>query len=200
MKCLAFLASLRRELLSVSSKHSRASSQEWKSPDMMESVHLNGTETDGGSLVEFALILPMMMILITGMFSIGIALNSFISLTNGVNAGARAFAMSRLVTVKTAGGGTTTITDPCAYAVQAAQSTSPGVASGSVTFQITWTTTNSSGTSVSTSYSNTCPGLGSSISAGDNVQMKASYPFTLILYGWRPGSLAIQAQTAELIQ
>ncbi len=50
---------------------------------------------EGGSLVEFALVLPMMLMLMTGMFSFGICLNNYIILTNAVNAGARGMALAR---------------------------------------------------------------------------------------------------------
>jgi hypothetical protein len=90
-------------------------------------------------------------------------------------------------------------TDPCAYAVQVANNASPSLNSGSVTYSVVWTTINSSGTSVSTTYSNaSCPGL--SLNAGDSVQFKGTYPFTIILYGWRPGALSVVSQTSELVQ
>lgn len=148
----------------------------------------------GGSLVEFALVVPLMMILITGMFSIGLALNNYMVLTNGVSAGARAFALSRGVTVTTSGGSTSQITDPCAYAVQFAKQAAPNLNTSAATFAITWTPNGGS----ATNYTTSCNGI--SLNTGDTVQMKATYPVSMIIYGWRPGALNITGQTTELVQ
>ena len=146
---------------------------------------------NGGSIVEFALVVPLMMLLITGMFSIGIMLNSYIMLTNGVNAGARAFALSRGVYTSS----TTKITDPCAYAVQAAKQAAPNLNSSASTISITWTP---SGGSATTYTTGTCNGV--AIASGDTVQLQATYPVTMIVYGWTGGRQSISQQTTELVQ
>ena len=148
---------------------------------------------DGGSLVEFSLVLPMMVMLITGMATFGIAINNYMVLTNSVGAGARTLALARGQTTPALAA-----SDPCAYAVQVANNAAPSLNSSSVTYTIVWTTINSSGTAVSTTYSNTCPGL--SLNAGDSMQVQGSYPFTLIVYGWKPGALNMIARTTELVQ
>jgi Flp pilus assembly protein TadG len=154
-----------------------------------------GPGQEGGSLVEFALVLPMMMILITGMFSIGLALNNYMMLTNSVGGGARALALTRGQTTPALAA-----TDPCAYAVQVAQNAAPGINQNGTTYTIVWTpVTGTGGTyTSSTTTSAVCPGV--SFGAGDSVEVQASYPFTLIVYGWRPGALNIMAQTTELVQ
>ena len=148
----------------------------------------------GGSLIEFALVVPLMMILITGMFSVGIALNNYMVLTNGVSAGARAFALSRGVTVTTSGGGTAQITDPCAYAVQIAKQAAPNLSTSAASFAITWTPNGG----IATNYTTSCNGI--ALNTGDTVQVKATYPVSMIIYGWRPGALNITGQTTELVQ
>jgi Flp pilus assembly protein TadG len=149
---------------------------------------------EGGSLVEFALVLPMMLMLITGLFSVGLFLNSYMMLTNGIGAGARAFALSRGVTVTNSNGTTSPITDPCAYAVQTAQQAAPNLNQSGVTFAITWTP--NGGTA--TSYSTTCSGI--TLHTGDTVEVAASYPAVFILYGWRPGTMSIGNQSTQLVQ
>jgi Flp pilus assembly protein TadG len=151
------------------------------------------TREEGGSLIEFALLVPLMMVLITGMFSFGIALNNYTVLTNGVSAGARALALARGQTSPALAG-----TDPCAYAIQTANSALPSLKSSSITWTIVWTTTNSSGSAVTNTYSNTCSAM--SLNAGDNVSVKAVYPYSLIVYGWRPLALNMTNQTTELVQ
>jgi len=44
---------------------------------------------EGSALVEFALILPMLMLLTTGMLIFGVAMNNYLQLTNAVSVGAR---------------------------------------------------------------------------------------------------------------
>jgi Flp pilus assembly protein TadG len=150
---------------------------------------------EGGTLVEFALVLPMMMLLITGMFSVGIGINNFMVLTNGVGAGARALALSRGQTVPALAG-----TDPCAYAIQIIGNATPSLKQSSLSYTIVWTpTTGTGGTYTGTSTSSSvCTGL--SMNSNDAVQVQASYPFTLILMGWRPTALPLTAQTTELVQ
>src|ERR1700719_3458765 len=57
----------------------------------------------GGPAVEFALVLPMLLLLLVGMIEFGLTLNNYIMLTEAVRSGARQFAISR--------GGTTPYTD-----------------------------------------------------------------------------------------
>jgi len=166
-----------------------------KRPSIAGISRLLGAGDEGGSLVEFALILPMMMLLITGMFSVGIGINNFMVLTNGVGAGARALALSRGQTVPALAG-----TDPCAYAVQLIGNATPSLKQGSLSYKIVWTpTTGTGGTYTATSTSSSvCAGV--SMSSEDTVQVQASYPFTLILMGWKPTALPMTVQTTELVQ
>lgn len=149
----------------------------------------------GGSIVEFALIVPMMMVLITGMYSMGMALSYYMILTNAASVGARAFAISPEVTITT-GKTTQAITDPCAYAIQMATQATPTINSNSITYTITYTPT-STGKSVNYT-TGTCNNLSTSV--GDFVQLKASYPYSLLLYGFRPATLNVQARSAEVMQ
>ncbi len=148
----------------------------------------------GGALIEFALVLPLMVMLITGMASFGLAISNYLILTSSVDSGARALSLARGQTIPALAA-----SNPCAYAVQVANNSSPSLNPSSLTYSIAWTTINASGTSVTTNYSNaSCAGL--VLNAGDSVQVRAVYPFTIILYGWRPGALNMVSQTSELVQ
>jgi Flp pilus assembly protein TadG len=148
-----------------------------------------GARSEGGALVEFALVVPMMLLLMTGMFSIGIALNNYTVLTNGVSTGARAFALAR---------GQSGVTDPCAYAAQITQQAAASLKSSSLTYSMAWTTTNSAGATVTTNYTNTCSGI--ALNAGDTIQVQATYPVPMIVYGWAPGTIHITGQSFEMVQ
>lgn len=148
---------------------------------------------EGGSLVEFALVLPLMVALITGMASFGIGINNYTVLTNSIDAGARSMALARGQTNPALAG-----TDPCAYAVQIANNAAPSLNSNNMTYSIVWTTTNSGGSQVTKTYSNSCPGV--ALQSGDSVQIQGTYPLTLTIYGWRPGSLNMVSRTTEMVQ
>jgi hypothetical protein len=59
----------------------------------------------GGALVEFALLLPILLLLTTGIMVFGVAMNNYLQLTNAVSIGARNLAISAGITL-----------DPCATA------------------------------------------------------------------------------------
>ena len=46
-------------------------------------------------MVETAIVMPLMLLIMTGMVSFGVALHNFVVLTNGVNTGAQLLAISR---------------------------------------------------------------------------------------------------------
>jgi Flp pilus assembly protein TadG len=144
-------------------------------------------ENEGSALLEFAFVVPMMFGLIVGMFSFGLALNQYIVLTDAVGAGARALAMARGQTSPSLAE-----TDPCAYAVQVANADASSLATGSITYGITWT---SDGTT--NSYTNSCPGI--TLNSQDVVKMTATYPVSIFL--WRSSNaLNLHAHTAQLVQ
>jgi Flp pilus assembly protein TadG len=167
----------------VDSRPSRSASFFYEKGRDMESER-------GSSLVEFALTLPLMLALVTGMFTIGIATNNYMILTNAVGAGARALSLTRGQTTPTLAA-----TDPCAYAVQIANQAGPGLNTAAITYTITWTP---SGGSTTTYSKGSC--AGASFGANDSIQVTGVYPITLTLFGWSPKSTNVTAQTAELVQ
>lgn len=154
--------------------------------------------TRGSALVEFSLVLPMIMMTITAMFSFGMAMNNYMVLTNGVGAGARALALARGQTSPALAA-----SDPCLYAVGIAKAAAPNI-QNQITWQITWNTTDSSGNAVTNTYNATssssavCAGI--ALNAGDTVSVKGTNPYSIIMYGWKPGSFNMLTQTSELVQ
>jgi hypothetical protein len=150
--------------------------------------HAHGLAKDeGSSLVEFAIVLPMMWALIMGMFWFALALNSYVVLTDAVGSGARALAF--------ADGQTTpalAASDPCAYAVEVAGNDATTLNTGNVTYTITWTSGGTTNT-----YSNSCPGI--KLQPQDVVQMQASYPVPIPLWP-TDRALTLNASTTELEQ
>lgn len=52
----------------------------------------------GAAMVEFALVLPLLLVLLLGIMQFGIAFNNYITLTDAVRAGGRQATVSRLAT------------------------------------------------------------------------------------------------------
>jgi len=150
----------------------------------------------GSSLVEFALVLPMFLLLTTGTFSFGIALNNYLELTNATVTGAQLVAVSR---------GSKTITNPCSAGVTAIENAAPYLNSANIKYTMTFmdtsgTTTNSYGP---TAGALSCAGASSSTSStmvqGGSVQVIATYPCTLAVYGASFGCY-LHAQVTEMVQ
>lgn len=150
--------------------------------------------TTGQTMLEFALVAPILLMVLTGIFAFGIALNQYEILTNAVSDGARAFVLSE-GTVGT--NGSTSMApnqDPCAYAVSATEASGSSLAASNMTFAITYTT--AAGTA--TSYTTSCPSL--LMHSMDSVQVKVTYPVTPHMLGFGPQTLRLSAQTTEFVQ
>lgn len=134
----------------------------------------------GQSLIEFTLIVPLLLLITTGIIAFGIALHNDLVLTNAVNSGAQVLSMSRGQT-----------TDPCATAYSAISGAAPSLTSGmSLSFVI-------NGTSYS---STTCTAAASGMVAGASAQVTATYPCVLPVSGQNFASCTLQSQVAEIIQ
>jgi len=143
--------------------------------------------SEGSALIEFALIAPLMLALLTGMFGLGFALAIYLQLNNAVDVGARTVAVIRA----TNSDGTTP--DPCAAAVTAISNAAPSLNSTKISYSFTLN---------GTPYPNvtTCTGGEANIVTGKVAQITATYPYTLMLFGWKPTPMTFSAQTTELMQ
>ena len=91
---------------------------------------VSGGNKRGGSFVEFTLVMPVLLLTMTGMASFGFALHNDLMLTNAVNTGAQLLAISRGQT-----------TDPCATAYTAIGGAAPSLKTDlSLTFVINGST------------------------------------------------------------
>ena len=139
-------------------------------------------------MVEVALVLPVMLIVVTGILVFGLAFNNYLLLTEGTSVGARALAISRGAT-----------TDPCATASSAMIAAAPLLKSASLSFTYQINGTSYSGTSCSSG--STTSGAAANLVQGASAVMTVSYPCSLAVYGanYAP-SCSLQAQVTELIQ
>jgi Flp pilus assembly protein TadG len=137
------------------------------------------TRETGNALVEFAFVLPMMMVVITGLYSFGVTLNNQIALTQATGAGAQ-----YLITLR----GNTT--DPCADTLTAIQSAAPNLNTSALNLTVTMNGTAVSGKS--------CAGQSSNLMSGQPVTVATTYPCSLLIYGLNLGSgCQLSAQVTE---
>jgi Flp pilus assembly protein TadG len=144
---------------------------------------------EGGALVEFAAVLPILLVVFTGIFTFGVALNNYIVLTHAVNVAGRTLSMNR---------GNTT--DPCSLASSAVIAASPNLKSVNLTFSFVLNGTTYSGASCNSSSTTT--GAAGNLVAGAAAQVTVTYPANLWVYGFNftPGGFLLKAQTSEVVQ
>jgi Flp pilus assembly protein TadG len=135
----------------------------------------------GGSFVEFTLVMPVLLLVMTGLVSFGFALHNDLVLTNAVNTGAQLLAISRGQT-----------TDPCATAYAAISGAAPSLKTGlSLTFVIngaTYTATN------------TCTAGAANMVQGASAKVTATYPCVLAVFSMSFPTCSLLAQITEFIQ
>jgi len=143
----------------------------------------------GQSLVEFALIVPILLLLTTGIFVFGLAMNNYMQLTNAVSVGARTVAINAGLT-----------TDPCAVASSAIIAAAPGLSSSSLSFSYSFNGTPTSGTSCPSATTTTS--FAGDLTSGSNVTVTATYPLNLSVYGkvFNLSNAVLSASSTELVQ
>jgi Flp pilus assembly protein TadG len=162
------------------------------------------SNSEGGALVEMALIVPMMMTLITGMASFGLALNHYLLLSHASDVGARYIAINQ---GNFTNGATT---NPCAMAATQIQAAAVGLDASQLSYSITLTPstggtatnyTSSNGTSGFGSGSGCATGGASNMGTGGGiVTVSISHPITPFVVFWSNRTLTLSAATTEIIQ
>lgn len=145
----------------------------------------------GQSLVEFGLVVPVLLLVLTGIFSFGIILTQYEVLTDAVSAGARALALSR--NQKTPA---LAESDPCAYAIQVLKAAAPNLTPGSLNFTITYTDNKASSVS---NYTTSCTDRSDNMNTNDQVQIQATYPVTPLVFQWAARTLTMSSSATELV-
>lgn len=132
---------------------------ETRSPGRRRRALLRSGE-QGQSMVEFAMVMPAMLAVITATFTIGIAFYQQMTLNNAVSSGAQLVQTIR-----------TTTSDPCADTLTAIEAAAPSFAAANITLSIAI----NNGTPVS---GHNCTGAAPTLLAaqGDLVTVSATYP------------------------
>jgi Flp pilus assembly protein TadG len=145
-------------------------------------------DEEGQALVEFALCLPLLMLIVTGIITFGIALHNYLEMTNAVSIGARLLAVSRGQT-----------TDPCADTATAVYRAAPFLTPARLGF--TFVLNGTSYTGATCSSPSTSQGAAGNLVQGAAAQVTATYPCNLSVFGvnYSPGC-TLTVQTTELVQ
>lgn len=142
----------------------------------------------GSALVEMALVMPILLCMLTGIFSFSAALYQKLQLAEAMSSAGRVLAVDR------------GNTDPCSDAVTALDAASPGLSSSSIgiTIVIDGNTYGSNTSTVS------CKAAGGNnnplMPSGATATIQATYPCSLSIYNVSGLSCAIGAQIAEVVQ
>lgn len=149
----------------------------------------------GQSLFEFALVLPIVMLVLLGMVVFGIAVNNYLELTNGTTAGAQAVSIIRGQNI-----------DPCAAVTAPFYAAAYNLTQANVKFTITISSPPPGNavlyTLASAQANPTCAGATADLIQGDTITVLATYPCNLSYFGFHfgPPTCTLTAQTAESIQ
>jgi Flp pilus assembly protein TadG len=135
-------------------------------------TRISPTREDGQAAAEFALVLPVLAVLLLGIAQFGIAFNHYLTLTDAVRAGARQAAVSRFVADPT----TTT------------RNRVNNVASGLDTPSIQTTVTGADGKSAP------------SWTPGTDVRVTSTYPYAINLLGLVVASGRFSSTTVERVE
>jgi len=131
---------------------------------------------EGQSLVEFALVLPVLAMLLTGVFWVGINICNYMALNNAVELGARYLKIEG----NTSGNIATDLADPCLSVFQQMMGASSSLNADNITVAYKL-----NGSTIETlkGSANTCPSESDNFSAGGTFQIVATYPCIAGVYG-----------------
>lgn len=149
---------------------------------------------EGQALVEMAIVLPILLLVMTGIFTFSIALNNYQMLTYAVNQGG--IALQELPNMPSD-------TDPCLAAANAVMAAAPNlVSTGTKGIQLTITLDNGAASYGPTSASTiSCPAGSAYLLQDTNATITATYSCNLQVFGvnYAP-SCQMNATSTELMQ
>jgi Flp pilus assembly protein TadG len=147
-----------------------------------------GHREEGQAAIELALCLPLLLLVVTGIFAFGVAFNNYLMLTDATSQGARILAFSRGQTL-----------DPCATAVNAVYLGAPLLKQSNLTFAFVLNGVAYSGTTCNSASSTT--GAAANLAQGKSAKVTVTYPCNLAYYlHASPTGCTLLAQTTELVQ
>lgn len=143
-------------------------------------------DSEGSALVEMAVTLPIMMAVMTGIFSFSIALYQKLQLAEAVSNAGHVLATDR------------GDNDPCNTATNAIYAAAPGLAHANLT--LTYTLNGHAYAAGTTSCAASGGAANSYMVANGSAQIQATYTCSLAVYGMHYTSCSVQSQITEDVQ
>jgi Flp pilus assembly protein TadG len=144
------------------------------------------SDSEGGAIVEIAVTLPLVMLIMTGIFSFSMALYQKVQLAEAVSNAGHYLAVAR------------GDHDPCASAINAVNSGAPGLTGNPIVVTLTL-----NGTALPTS----CPGTAATdpsptfaSAQGESVTVGATYATNLAVYQNQYSTITLASQITEIVQ
>jgi Flp pilus assembly protein TadG len=142
------------------------------------------SDSEGGAIVEIAVTLPLVMLIMTGIFSFSMALYQKVQLAEAVSNTGHYLAVAR------------GDHDPCANAIADVYAGAPGLTANNINITIT-----QAGTTLPAS----CPGIGANgpsttLVQGDSATVQVTYSTGLGVYGSQFSNFNLTSQISEVIQ
>jgi Flp pilus assembly protein TadG len=144
---------------------------------------IEAREERGQSIVEFAIVLPVLAFVLFAILQFGITLNNYVTLTSAARDGARKGAVSR------------TVADPIGTTVQAVKASAVDLNQSGCTS--TACTTNCTTTSLCVTVT---PSSVSGWTPGADVTVNATYPYSISLFGLVVKSGTLSSTVTERIE
>lgn len=138
-------------------------------------------DAQGSAIVETAVALPVILLLMTGIFSFSIALHQKLTLAEAISNGGRVLAAER------------GDTDPCKTTTAAIYAAAPTLSQSNLTLSY-----NLNGVPVGAGVT-TCSGTTNMV-AGGSAEITATYPISISVYGKSFGSFPLTTQITEIVQ
>ena len=147
---------------------------------MHQRLNRLSNDSTGVSAIEFAIISPVLLTILLGIFQFGSAMNDYLVLTNAAAKGALTIALGR---------GTAT---PYTTTISAITAAAPNLTAANIT-----TTVTINGTACSSDAACTTP-----LVAGVSAVVLTTYPCNLTVMGvdYAPHGCTMRAQTAQMVQ
>ena len=131
---------------------------------------------NGQATVEFAIVLPLLLMVLLGIVQFGIIFNHYLALTDAVRAGARQGAVSRQ------------LPNPSAAAIARVRSAGGG------------SLDTSAGGPLNVTVTFTAPGGGNQVVQGGDIKVRATYPYELKILGIPLGGGNLTSETTERVE
>ncbi len=144
------------------------------------------SDSDGGALVEMALTLPLIMAVMTGIFSFSVALYQKLQLAEAVSSAGHLLATDR------------GDNDPCTTATNAIYAAAPGLSQSKIT--LTYTLNGHNYGSGTTACAAGAGVANANMVANGTAQIQATYTCALAVYGMKFTGCSLTSQLTENVQ